>query len=500
LVWILFPFSYEQALTYAACVAGASIICVDLIVQLIPRFRSFRIQDSNTFLSSSLSLSFGVMLYSALYSMLPSAKSYLVKGGFEPRAASYILIACFLGGVAGIQIFSRFLHHYIPSHVVDCEHSHEDMDEDGADHQHAQHEHQGHHEGSADNHFHDQVSENTPLLARQDYDSKPMANGMQSGPTQHLPVPGMQSSTDDNRGRRPSLQKRLTRQLTVLMGTTKAHCDQGGPCHGFTDPCGQECFKAISRSPTRAMTRHSISGPTRSWYSRRSTTGTLPQLDEEHSRSHNIEQGQVQRAQQIQGRLSLEPERGRQGSTTHSAVPRSESLSESYTSTNQGHHHHVASNAFLSIGLQTSIAIALHKLPEGFITYATNHANPKLGFAVFMALFIHNITEGFAMALPLYLAINSRAKAMIISAFLGGISQPLGAGIAALWLQTAQKHDMIPGEKVYGGMFAVTAGIMTSVALQLFAESLGLTHSKNLCIAFAFIGMGILGLSNALTA
>ena len=52
-------------LTTAACVFGASIICVDLLVQYIPRCRNFRIQDSNSFLASSLSLSFGVMVRQA---------------------------------------------------------------------------------------------------------------------------------------------------------------------------------------------------------------------------------------------------------------------------------------------------------------------------------------------------------------------------------------------------------------------------------------------------
>ena len=45
-----------------ACVVGSSIICVDLIIQRIPSKRNFRIQDSDTFLSASLSLSFGVMV------------------------------------------------------------------------------------------------------------------------------------------------------------------------------------------------------------------------------------------------------------------------------------------------------------------------------------------------------------------------------------------------------------------------------------------------------
>lgn len=45
-----------------ACVFGASIICADIVVRLIPSKRNFRIQDSDVFLSASLSLSFGVMV------------------------------------------------------------------------------------------------------------------------------------------------------------------------------------------------------------------------------------------------------------------------------------------------------------------------------------------------------------------------------------------------------------------------------------------------------
>lgn len=45
-----------------ACVFGASVICVDIFVRLLPGKKDFRIQDSNTFLACSLSLSFGVMV------------------------------------------------------------------------------------------------------------------------------------------------------------------------------------------------------------------------------------------------------------------------------------------------------------------------------------------------------------------------------------------------------------------------------------------------------
>lgn len=52
----------DFAQDYSACVVGSSIICIDLIVQRVPSKRDFRIQDSDVFLSASLSLSFGVMV------------------------------------------------------------------------------------------------------------------------------------------------------------------------------------------------------------------------------------------------------------------------------------------------------------------------------------------------------------------------------------------------------------------------------------------------------
>lgn len=162
------------------------------------------------------------------------------------------------------------------------------------------------------------------------------------------------------------------------------------------------------------------------------------------------------------------------------------------------HHHHVPTNAFLSIGLQTVIAIALHKFPEGFITYATNHVNPSLGLNVFMALFVHNIAEGFSMALPLYMALNSRFKAIVWATLLGGLSQPVGAGVAVLWFKVAKHSNITINGTAYGCLFAVTAGIMTSVALQLFGESLSLSHNRNMSIFFAFLGMTMLGVCDAI--
>ena len=49
----------------------------------------------------------------------------LDKAGFSASSAEWIRLGCFIAGFVGIQAVSRFLHRFIPSHVVDCDHTHE---------------------------------------------------------------------------------------------------------------------------------------------------------------------------------------------------------------------------------------------------------------------------------------------------------------------------------------------------------------------------------------
>jgi len=506
------------SLSGVACIVGASVICVDIIIRQFPGKRDFRIQDSDTFLSMSLSLSFGVMLFSALYSMLPSAKRSLQEGGYSPKQAAWILIACFLGGVVGIQIISRVLHQYVPSHVVDCEHNHK---EDGP-----QPDVEAHH------HDHDHEVINRPRRSRTNSlpghtPLGPKTKTPKSNPHSHFGgIPAAaesqpeheshyESNTKEPSGppRRPSLQQRLSRSISKLTLRSKENCDSDGPCHGFSDVCGAECFKNVNAKGGARGSLKTAAISSRPSVNKSATSTTLAPLTENTpllphadrsidgaaSNYHTDDDGDGEEFSSASN-SNTTSEQTLAADQDPNALHKTTSHKTTASSHTPDHHHHVPQNAFLSIGLQTSIAIALHKLPEGFITYATNHANPKLGVAVFLALFIHNITEGFAMALPLYLALNSRTKAMATSFVLGGLSQPIGAGVAALWFHIAGEGDWAPSEGVYGGMFAATAGIMASVALQLFSEALDLTHSRGLCMVGAFMGMGILGISSALTA
>jgi hypothetical protein len=114
--------------------------------------------------------------------MLPNSKQYLTRAGFSPAVSAYVLISLFIAGVAapamkrliktyadtagekparvrycfelgsmlykevkscfgslislfiagvaGIQILSAIAHRYIPSHVVDCAHTHTESETD----------------------------------------------------------------------------------------------------------------------------------------------------------------------------------------------------------------------------------------------------------------------------------------------------------------------------------------------------------------------------------
>lgn len=446
---------------------------------------------------------------------------YLTKGGVPAQAAGFIMMGCFVGGFGGIQAVSRIIHQFIPSHVVDCDHSHnepskEDGDADSQGHTRLSRSRTRSHRMSGRRpSLHTALStpapdanavptEATPLLApvpeenghvhvARPEQTRQISTRSEVPSSNYSPLKGR--SRASTRTRRPSMMQVRSRVISFVKDT-KPNCDQYGPCFGYTDPCGQECFKHLS-------SRHTYNKPSVSALRTNTTSFPIPEEDGRDSptslvsptfgssRAQSRDAGQRDDFDTLSHGDDEHENEHEHACEDDDCIQMSEDVEAQ-------HHHHVPTNAFLSIGLQTVIAIALHKFPEGFITYATNHASPSLGFSVFMALFVHNIAEGFSMCLPLYMAVGSRWKAMLWSSMLGGFSQPLGAGIAAAWFKIAKRSDILIDDVSYACLFAVTAGIMTSVALQLFVESLSLNHNRNLSILFAFLGMSLLGFSNAL--
>lgn len=163
------------------------------------------------------------------------------------------------------------------------------------------------------------------------------------------------------------------------------------------------------------------------------------------------------------------------------------------------HHHHVhtpLTRLFL-IGIQTTLAIALHKFPEGFIMFVTSEANEKLGLLIFFSLVIHNFTEGFLMSLPLYYQLsNSRwgkLKALAISGSLGGFSQPVGALMGMYFFR--ESHTDVNINFIFGNVAAATSGFLTMVGLTMYANAITFAgNSINVALFSSVAGMSLMGL------
>lgn len=145
------------------------------------------------------------------------------------------------------------------------------------------------------------------------------------------------------------------------------------------------------------------------------------------------------------------------------------------------HHHHIETpfSKLLSIGMQTCIVLTLHKFPEGFIIYYTNKNDTpdSLGFSIFLSLTIHNFVEGFAMALPLYAIFEKKWLALVITAVLGGGSQPMGALLGYLIFRNKASGDENPLQMDI--LLSITAGFLLVIGLQMFQTGIGFSDGHH---------------------
>ncbi|KAF9578215.1 hypothetical protein BGW38_006107, partial [Lunasporangiospora selenospora] len=115
------------------------------------------------------------------------------------------------------------------------------------------------------------------------------------------------------------------------------------------------------------------------------------------------------------------------------------------------------------IGIQTALTIAVHKFPEGMITFLSTTADPCLGLSVFIAIAVHNLIEGYLIAYPLFVGLHSRTRAFALAAVLGGLSQPLGAMLG--WFILRNIASMGWQVSATGVIYALVAGMMASIAV-----------------------------------
>ena len=117
-------------------------------------------------------------------------------------------------------------------------------------------------------------------------------------------------------------------------------------------------------------------------------------------------------------------------------------------------------------GILVALGIAIHNLAEGIAVLAGSLHSIGLGIVMAVAIAIHNIPEGISVSLPIFYATKSKRKAFWLS-FLSGISEPIGALLAVIFLWPFFTPYIVHG------LLAFVAGIMIYIS---FDELLPAAH------------------------
>ncbi|MBT2643198.1 zinc transporter ZupT [Bacillus sp. ISL-41] len=144
--------------------------------------------------------------------------------------------------------------------------------------------------------------------------------------------------------------------------------------------------------------------------------------------------------------------------------------------------------ALLKMGTFTALAIGIHNFPEGIATFTSAIQDPALGVAIAIAIAIHNIPEGIAVSVPVYFATGDRKKAFKLS-FLSGLSEPIGALVAYLFLMPFLNDIM------FGVIFAAVAGIMVFISLDELLPAAKKYDESHLAIYGLVAGMAVMAVS-----
>jgi len=114
-------------------------------------------------------------------------------------------------------------------------------------------------------------------------------------------------------------------------------------------------------------------------------------------------------------------------------------------------------NSLFNVGILSMIAIILHNIPEGIVTFIVSNKNIMLGVSICIAIALHNIPEGISIAVPIYYSTKSKKKAVFYT-LLAALSEPFGAVLTGLFLVN-YVNDL-----VLGLLFAFIAGIMIQIS------------------------------------
>lgn len=138
------------------------------------------------------------------------------------------------------------------------------------------------------------------------------------------------------------------------------------------------------------------------------------------------------------------------------------------------------SDNLYKLGILSFIALVLHNLPEGILTFMSTYQDFSLGVSLCIAITLHNIPEGISIAVPIYYSTGSVGEAVKCT-FLSALAEPLGALLAFLIFKNFITEQMI-------GMFLIlVAGIMITLSInKMLPEALSYNKKKSLYAGLIF--------------
>ena len=144
-----------------------------------------------------------------------------------------------------------------------------------------------------------------------------------------------------------------------------------------------------------------------------------------------------------------------------------------------------------NVGIISMLAIILHNIPEGMVTFIATSSNLKLGISLTLAIMFHNIPEGISISVPIYYATKKKSRAIGYT-LISALSEPLGALLTFLFLRNYINNFIL------GILYAMIAGIMIHIAIyELIPESLSYKKLKN-TLFYVFLGIIITILATTL--
>ncbi|KAI9596430.1 Zinc/iron permease [Syncephalis fuscata] len=461
--------STEQAWLFilaasTSCILGAAIVFVDVVaIRLKLASSNFNLMDSSRFLSATLGLTVGTLLFTSLYLLLPEAREHLLATHQFDNHIDLWLFSLFFMGIILAQLSAHLLHRITPHSIAQCpctpapalssSHNHS--------HSHSQQQQQQHSSHSTSigpihsSHTHI-IDEHTPLFHSTVSHSHPCAQ-----------------TTDDHDCCSP---------LTSNQDKSNSH-------HSYYSPCTKDKTTHQSVSlilPTHSNTDLYQSTAGHDVHDQHQCENGKPEIvinnppafcnnTQDHCHDHDHLQPPLQHPIDS---VATTMTTTSCDSSIHSWHQHHQHSPHYYTSHTSHHHHHDAHHASADVwtetsmspqmALQTAVAVALHKLPEGMIVFLGAHSSVSLGWSLLVAILVHNIPDGLAISVPVYAATGSRIRAFLAAALLGGMAQPIGALLGAILAAstTGDREEQQHYQSMVAGIaFALGSGVMMAVAV-----------------------------------